>query len=42
MIISSTSTLENKNIIKYHGIVTGESLIGSNIYKDLFSEYVML
>ena len=37
MIISSTSTLENKNIIKYHGIVTGKSLIGSNIYKDLFS-----
>lgn len=37
MILSSTTTLENKNIIKYHGIVTGESLIGSNIYKDLFS-----
>ena len=37
MLLSSTSTLENKKIIEYHGLVNGESLIGSNIYKDLFS-----
>lgn len=37
MILSSTNTLENKTIISYHGLVTGESLIGSNVYKDLFS-----
>ena len=37
MLLSSTSTLENKTIIEYHGLVNGESLIGSNIYKDLFS-----
>ena len=37
MLLSSTSTLDNKTIIKYHGLVHGESLIGSNIYKDLFS-----
>ena len=37
MLLSSTSTLENKTIVKYHGLVNGESLIGSNIYKDLFS-----
>lgn len=37
MLLSSTSTLENKTIVKYHGVVNGESLIGSNIYKDLFS-----
>ncbi|WP_409198645.1 YbjQ family protein [Methanobrevibacter acididurans] len=37
MILSSTNTLENKNILRYHGLVTGESLIGSNVYKDLFS-----
>ncbi|MDL2246344.1 heavy metal-binding domain-containing protein [Methanobrevibacter sp. OttesenSCG-928-K11] len=37
MILSSTNTLENKNIINYHGLVSGESLIGSNVYKDLFS-----
>ena len=37
MLLSSTSTLENKTIKKYHGLVNGDSLIGSNIYKDLFS-----
>ena len=37
MILSSTNTLENKKIVAYKGIVTGESLIGSNVYKDLFS-----
>ena len=37
MILTSSNTLENKEIIEYKGIVTGESLIGANIYKDLFS-----
>ena len=37
LLLSSTNTLENKKIIRYHGLVTGESLIGSNVYKDLFS-----
>lgn len=37
MLLSSTSTLESKTILKYHGLVSGESLIGANIYKDLFS-----
>ena len=37
MILTSSNTLENKEIIEYKGLVTGESLIGANIYKDLFS-----
>lgn len=37
MLLSSTNTLEQKQITKYHGLVIGESLIGSNVYKDLFS-----
>ena len=37
MILTSSNTLENKEIIEYKGLVTGESLIGSNIYKDIFS-----
>ena len=37
MILTSANTLETKEIIEYKGLVTGESLIGSNIYKDLFS-----
>ena len=37
MILTSSNTLQNKKIIEYKGLVTGEALIGSNIYKDLFS-----
>ena len=37
MILTSSNTLESKEIIEYMGLVTGESLIGANIYKDLFS-----
>ena len=37
MILTSSNTLENKEIMEYKGLVTGESLIGSNIYKDIFS-----
>jgi len=37
MILTSANTLESKKIIDYKGLVTGEFLIGSNIYKDLFS-----
>ena len=37
MILTASNTLETMEIIEYKGLVTGESLIGSNIYKDLFS-----
>ena len=36
MILTSSNTLVHKKIIDYKGLVTGESLIGANIYKDLF------
>ena len=37
MILTSANTLQSKKILEYKGLVTGESLIGSNIYKDFFS-----
>lgn len=37
MIVTSANTLEDRTILEYKGLVTGESLIGANIYKDLFS-----
>ena len=37
MIVTSANTLEDRTIVEYKGLVTGESLIGANIYKDLFS-----
>jgi uncharacterized protein YbjQ (UPF0145 family) len=37
MIHSTTPTLEGKAITRYHGVVTGEAILGANIFKDLFA-----
>lgn len=37
MILSTTPTLEGKHIANYFGIVTGETIIGANIFRDLFA-----
>lgn len=33
----TTPDIEGKSVQKYLGIVNGESLIGANVYKDIFS-----
>lgn len=37
MIISTTPSLEGNRITRYHGIVTGEAILGANIFRDLFA-----
>jgi len=37
MITTTTNVLEGKTITEYHGIVTGETIIGANIFRDLFA-----
>ena len=37
MIQSTTPTLEGKKIAKYLGVVTGEAILGANIFKDMFA-----
>ncbi|MDG1572462.1 heavy metal-binding domain-containing protein [Robiginitalea sp. M366] len=37
MILSTTPTLQDRNITGYKGIVTGETIIGANIFKDIFA-----
>jgi len=37
MIITTTNTLEGKKISGYLGIVTGETIIGANIFRDFFA-----
>lgn len=37
MIMTTTSTLQDKTITDYRGIVTGEAILGANIFKDLFA-----
>jgi len=35
MILSTTPSIEGKRITQYHGIVTGEAIVGANIFKDI-------
>jgi len=37
MILSTTPAIEGRRITKYCGIVTGEAILGANIFKDLFA-----
>ncbi|MEP0827980.1 MAG: heavy metal-binding domain-containing protein [bacterium] len=37
MLVLSTPNIEGKNIAKYFGLVSGEAILGANIFKDLFA-----
>lgn len=37
MIVTTTNSIEGKEIVQYHGIVTGEAILGANIFKDFFA-----
>jgi len=37
MILSTTNTIEGNPVNDYLGIVTGETIIGANIFKDFFA-----
>ena len=37
MIITTTPSLEGRKIVKYFGVVSGEAILGANIFKDMFA-----
>lgn len=37
MIISTTPRIDGHEITQYYGIVTGEAILGANIFKDFFA-----
>lgn len=37
MIMTTTHTIEGRQVNKYFGIVTGEAILGANIFKDIFA-----
>jgi uncharacterized protein YbjQ (UPF0145 family) len=37
MIVSTTAVIEGRPVKEYLGIVTGEAVIGANIFRDLFA-----
>ncbi len=37
MIVSTTPTLEGRPVREYLGVVTGEAILGANVFRDLFA-----
>ena len=37
MIVTTTPTIEGRPIRTYHGIVTGEAIMGANVVRDFFA-----
>ena len=37
MLIVTTPMIEGKKIVKYLGLVSGEAILGANIFKDFFA-----
>jgi uncharacterized protein YbjQ (UPF0145 family) len=37
MLVTTTNTLQDRKIKDYYGIVSGEAILGANIFKDLFA-----
>ena len=37
MLITTTNSVQNKTIVTYHGIVSGEAIMGANVVRDIFA-----
>ena len=37
MLVLTTPTIEGKKIARYFGMVSGEAILGANIFKDFFA-----
>lgn len=37
MLVLTTNAVEGRKISRYHGIVSGEAILGANIFKDFFA-----
>ena len=37
MLVTTTPSIEGKRIIRYYGIVSGETIIGANVFRDFLA-----
>ena len=38
MLVVTTPNIEGKKITAYHGLVSGEAIMGANLFKDVFAK----
>jgi uncharacterized protein YbjQ (UPF0145 family) len=39
MICTTTNGIEGHRVLSYHGIVTGEAIMGANVVRDIFANF---
>lgn len=37
MLLSTTESIQGKTIVAYYGVVSGEAILGANIFRDFFA-----
>ncbi len=37
MLVTTTNTLEGKSVVQYFGLVSGEAILGANVFRDLLA-----
>ncbi|MGL4496667.1 MAG: heavy metal-binding domain-containing protein, partial [Beijerinckiaceae bacterium] len=37
MIVTTTPSIEGRTIVEYRGIVSGEAIMGANVFRDWFA-----
>ena len=37
LLVTTTPTVEGRRIVAYHGLVTGEAILGANVFRDFFA-----
>lgn len=37
MLVSTTSTLQDRAIVRYLGLVSGDAILGANVFRDFFA-----
>jgi uncharacterized protein YbjQ (UPF0145 family) len=37
MLVTTTNSVEGQRVTAYHGIVTGEVILGANVFRDIFA-----
>ena len=37
MIVTTTTDVQGRRIVEYHGLVTGEAILGANVVRDFFA-----